>query len=94
MLSTLIGGWNEVSENVSEAHAFCSDCGAVAYHDDKYCACCGGAVIRVCSACGVPVRHPIAHFCSHCGRAFADARLHAAKHGSADAGFQIAKHGN
>jgi hypothetical protein len=45
----------------------CSGCGTIAYPGDHFCPCCGAGIMPHCPACGAPVRHPIAHYCTTCG---------------------------
>jgi predicted amidophosphoribosyltransferase len=45
----------------------CPGCRALAYADDRYCACCGTRLDEACAACGSPITHPVANYCSQCG---------------------------
>jgi hypothetical protein len=45
----------------------CPGCRALAYSDDRYCACCGTQLAHACGACGSPIVHPVANYCSQCG---------------------------
>ena len=49
------------------AMARCPHCGVFAYRNERFCPCCGGALLRRCPGCGERIWHPIANFCSQCG---------------------------
>jgi hypothetical protein len=47
----------------------CPACGTAGYPTDKYCACCGGHLTRICRDCGAEVTQPVANYCTQCGSA-------------------------
>lgn len=50
----------------------CSECKALGYPNDKYCASCGHTLLRMCGQCGEPILHPVANYCTQCGAGLAD----------------------
>jgi predicted amidophosphoribosyltransferase len=47
----------------------CVSCGASGYPDDRFCPCCGNAMIHTCPACGEEIAQPVAFYCTQCGAA-------------------------
>jgi hypothetical protein len=45
----------------------CSTCGSVGYPGDRFCACCGTQLLRLCRSCNAPVLQPVANYCTGCG---------------------------
>jgi hypothetical protein len=45
----------------------CPACGAAGYPNDRYCACCGSRMTRVCKSCGAHILQPVAYYCTQCG---------------------------
>jgi hypothetical protein len=51
----------------------CATCGSVGYPGDKYCACCGTQLLRLCRECKAPVPQPVANYCTQCGHGLSGA---------------------
>jgi predicted amidophosphoribosyltransferase len=46
----------------------CVTCGSVGYPGDKFCACCGTQLMRLCNRCNAPIAQPVANYCTQCGQ--------------------------
>jgi len=55
------------SEDEMEATTRCPACGTIGYGNDRFCACCGEPMARICSNCGSRILQPIANYCTQCG---------------------------
>ncbi|MBS1913855.1 MAG: hypothetical protein JST22_17840 [Bacteroidetes bacterium] len=55
------------ADDTDETPLRCGACLAFGYRDDKYCACCGAPLRRLCRQCGAAVLQPVAFFCTQCG---------------------------
>ncbi len=59
-------------EQIRQNTVQCAGCGAFGSSKDRFCACCGDPLHRVCPSCRASIIQPVAFFCTQCGTRLTD----------------------